>query len=89
MSETQPDPNEWVWQGWEADAATAAARKAAMDYDPRHGAILPQPGDPPLPWNTARTRAIWAVQTRRGNPIPTPAGCDEADPAIVGRLVGG
>lgn len=87
MSET--NPQEWVWQGFTADSlAVATEAKKLTDEDTRAGVWVPQQGQPPMPWNKAKTRFMWAVSTRRGNPIPTPAGCDEADPGYVGRLVG-
>lgn len=89
MSETtKPDPQEWVWQGWFGPMADAAVAKAMTDIDSRAGVWVPLPGDPPARVDLAGTMGMWAVQTRRSAPIPLPDGVMEADPAIVGRLVG-
>ena len=83
------DPNAWHWQGFECeDYAAGAAAKMLTDADPRAGVWVPPVGAPPATWDKARSRALWAVQTRRGDPIPCPAGCTEADETLVGRLVG-
>lgn len=81
-------PPEWVWQGFYGPKATATAAKAITDNDTRAGAWVPVKGAPPLRVDVGDTQAMFAVQTRPGNPIPTPAGLLQADPAMVGRMVG-
>ena len=81
-------PPEWVWQGFYGPKATATAAKAITDNDLRAGAWVPVQGQPPLRVDTTDTQAMFAVQTRPDNPIPTPAGMLEADPVMVGRMVG-
>lgn len=65
----------------------AVAAKQATDADARAGVWVPLPGEPPASWNKSGTRGLWAVQTRQDDPIPCPEGCEEANPALVGRLV--
>jgi hypothetical protein len=86
MSETQ---SEWVWQGFYGPKAAATAAKAIIDQDMRAGAWVPVQGQPPMLVDVGGTQAMFAVQTRRGNPIPTPAGLMQAVPNMVGRIVGG
>lgn len=86
MSDT--DPQEWVWQGWFGPMADAAAAKALTDQDQRAGVWVPVHGEPPAAVDLAGTMGMFAVQTRRAEPIPTPSGLMEANTAIVGRLVG-
>lgn len=80
--------SEWVWQGFYGPKTTATAAKAIIDNDARAGVWIPKKGDPPMPMDIAGSQAIIAVQTRRNNPIPTPEGLLQANPAMVGRLVG-
>lgn len=86
MSETQ---SEWVWQGFYGPKAKATSAKVIIDQDQRAGAWVPVKGAPPMQVDVGDTQAMFAVQTRRSNPIPTPAGLLQADPALVGRMVGG
>lgn len=81
------DEMTWEWQGFEAPNDIAAACKAITDFDARAGVWVPDKGEPPMLWNKAGTRSIWAVQTRVGAPIPTPEGCEEIKSDMVGRLV--
>lgn len=83
MSETQ----EWVWQGFYGPKAAVTAAKAITDNDTRAGAWVPVQGDPPMLVDVTGTQAMFAVMTRKGAPIPTPAGLLQADPAMVGRMV--
>lgn len=80
--------NEWNWQGFYGPRATAIAAKVIIDKDTRAGAWVPVQGQPPLRVDTTDTHAMFAVQTRPSNPIPTPEGMLEADPGMVGRMVG-
>lgn len=87
MSEKIENPL-WVWQGFfgAMDAATAA--KAAADKDSRAGVVVPVVGAPPMAVDTDETMGMFAVQTRPADPIPCPLGMREANPAMVGRMVG-
>lgn len=87
MSETS-DASEWVWQGFFGPMAAAAAAKATTDADARVGVWVPLPGEPPQRVDKAGTTGMFAVQTRRSAPVETPAGVMEAEPAMVGRMVG-
>lgn len=80
--------SEWVWQGFYGPKAVAIAAKALTDLDMRAGVWVPPQGKSPMPVDEAGEDAMFAVQTRRGNPIPIPAGLKEAHPAIVGRMIG-
>lgn len=91
MSETT-NPDEWVWQGFYGPAAAVAAGMAVVYADPRVGVRVPLPtGDElptPIPVDEDGLDAMFAVQTRRGDPIPTPEGCRAARGEMVGRMVG-
>ena len=87
MSETTDAPA-WVWQGFFAPMAAAIAGKAVTDADTRAGVWVPLPGEAPMPVDLGGAMGMWAVQTRPDAPIPCPAGCMEANPDMVGRLVG-
>jgi hypothetical protein len=78
----------WVWQGFFGQMADAVAGKALTDEDQRAGVWVPLPGEPPRAVDVNGVMGMFAVQTRPDNPIPTPAGLLEADPAMVGRMVG-
>ncbi len=82
------DAELWVWQGFFGPMVDAVAGKALTDEDQRAGVWVPLPSAPPLPVDVNGVMGMFAVQTRPGNPIPTPAGLLEADPAMVGRMVG-
>jgi hypothetical protein len=93
MSEDTMDEQDaplWVWQGFERPLDAAIAGKALTDALPPEvaGVKVPMPGEPMRAWNKAGTRFLWAIQTRPDNPVPAPEGCEEADPALVGRMVG-
>ncbi len=93
MSETtEPDPQEWVWQGFYGPAAAAAAAMPDVYADSRVGARVPLPeGDeppPPLPVDADGLDAMFAVMTRRSAPVPTPKGLRAARSDMVGRMVG-
>lgn len=79
--------SEWVWQGFYGPKATVMAAKTIIDNDARAGVWVPRQGEPPMVVDTTGAHFMFAVQTRRGNPIPTPAGLLEANPAMVGRMV--
>ena len=84
MSDTQ----EWVWQGFYGPKAAVTAAKAIIDTDARAGAWVPVQGDPPMLVDVGGTQAMFAVMTRKGAPIPKPDGLFEANPVMVGRMVG-
>jgi hypothetical protein len=77
----------WVWQGFFGPVAEAIAGKALTDVDSRAGVWVPLPGEPPMPVDVEGVMLMFAVQTRPGDPIPTPSGMLEADPSLVGRMV--
>lgn len=79
----------WVWQGWFGPMAAVTAAKAITDQDARAGAWVPEPGRPPARVNLAGTIGMIAVMTRPDAQIPDPAGLEQADSSIVGRLIGG
>jgi hypothetical protein len=81
-------PDDWIWQGFEAPIAVADGAKATMDQDPRAGARVPRFGEPPYRYLKNGSRAVWAVLTRPGDPMPCPAGCGELQPDVVARVVG-
>jgi hypothetical protein len=85
--ETNMD-NEWVWQGFFGPMQAAIAGKATTDEDNRAGVWVPLQGEPPRAVDTTGTMGMFAVQTRAGQPIPTPPGLLAADPGMVGRMVG-
>lgn len=85
MSETQ---SEWVWQGFFGPMAIATAAKKIIDKDSRAGVWVPLQDDPPAKVDTGGSLGMFAVQTRIGDPIQTPDGLMEADPGMVGRMVG-
>lgn len=80
--------SDWVWQGWFGPMPAAVAAKAITDADSRAGVWVPVQGAPPASVNRSGTIGMIAVLTRANAPISTPHGMEEADPAIVGRLVG-
>jgi hypothetical protein len=81
------DPNEYVPQGFYGPMAAVAAAKTVTDQDPRAGAWVPPQGQPPMAVDITGVTGMFAVMTRRHNPIPTPDGLLQASPAIVARLV--
>ncbi|NKC32166.1 hypothetical protein [Falsiroseomonas selenitidurans] len=81
----------WVWQGFFGPMAAAEAGKRVTDALPpeQAGVKLPMAGEPPATVDLAGTTGIFAIQTRPATPVPAPEGMAEANPAMVGRLVGG
>jgi len=93
MSETtEPDPQEWHWQGFYGPAADVAAAMPAVYADPRVGARAPLPvgEETPAPISVDEdgVDAMFAVMTRRGDPVETPDGLRAARSDMVGRMVG-
>jgi len=82
--------SEWVWQGFEGPIDAVIAAKTVIETLPVEvvGVIVPPSGEPPRAWNLAKTRAIFAIQTRADMPVACPEGLEEADPSIVGSMVG-
>lgn len=91
MSET---PELWVWQGFFGPMAAATAAKLSTDTDTRAGAWVPVQDEPPRAVDPKTGRVgMWAVQVRPDaqiqlSPAWEAAGILEADPAMVGRLLG-
>lgn len=84
------EPKElWVWQGFFGSAARVAEFKAECDVDARVGVWIPLPGEPPMPVDLGGNLAMFAVQTRPTEVISCPPDIMEANPAMVGRMVGG
>lgn len=81
--------NDWVYQGFFGASEDATSAKVVADNDPRVGAWIPPQGEPPIHVDLGGTEAMFAVLTRRGNPLPVPTGLKEANPSMVGRMVGG
>lgn len=83
----EPDGPLWVWQGFfgPIDAAQEAYDNVELSAD--LGVLVPSAGGP-ISVDTGGRMGMFAVQTRPAAPIPTPAGMIQADPAMVGRLVG-
>jgi hypothetical protein len=79
---------EWGWQGFFGAAAAVAAAKVTLDNDVRVGVWVPLQGEPPRAVDKSGVMAMFAVQTRADAQVPCPAGLLEADPGMVGRLVG-
>lgn len=82
--------SEWVWQGFYGATTLAEAAKLTAEALPVEvvGVIIPPHGAGVVPVDLDGTEAMFAVQTRAGAPLPTPAGLRVARPEIVGRLVG-
>ena len=81
------DTDEWSWQGFLGPATIAAASKEEADRDTRCGARVPIYGQAPLALDVGQTQGIFAVMTRKNDPIPTPPGLLQVNPAIIGRMV--
>jgi hypothetical protein len=92
METTMQDPREPVWQGFYGPIEAAQAAIATVYADPRVGVRVPPPKGEVLPNPIAvgpdGEDWMFAVQTRAGAPVPTPAGMKRADPVMVGRMVG-
>jgi len=78
--------NEWVWQGFFGPMPAAAAAWSAVQIGAAVGVLVPPSG--PLAVDTGGVMGMFAVQTRPVAPMGLPAGMFEANPAMVGRLVG-
>lgn len=94
MSETEQPAPLWVWQGFFGPMPAAISAKASTDADHRCGAWVPLPDELPRAVDPKTHRiGMWAVQVRPDAQIPLSpewgaAGILEADPAMVGRLLG-
>jgi hypothetical protein len=80
----------WVRQGFEGPSQRATAEKALHDAISPDivGNVAPERGLPPMPWSRDGSRVLFAVWVRPDALLPCPDGMIEADPALVGRLVG-
>jgi hypothetical protein len=87
MSETDQPPA-WQWQGFFGPMALATAAKASTDADPRAGVRVPLAGEAPRAVDRAGAMGMFAVQTRPDDAIACPSGLLEADPLMVGRMIG-
>lgn len=86
----EPEAPAWVWQGFFGPMSAAIAGKLITDDLPGEvaGVKVPLPGDAPVSVDLTGSMGMFAVQTRPHDPMPVPAGMFEADPAMVGRMVG-
>lgn len=83
----EPDAPAWVWQGFFGPMAAALTAYGAITIGAAVGVLVPAQGGP-MPVDTGGAMGMFAVQTRPADPMAVPAGMFEADPAMVGRLVG-
>lgn len=83
MSET----SEWGWQGFFGPMVAAQTAWAAVQIGPNVGVLVPLEGRP-MPVDLGGVMGMFAVQTRLDAPMTTPNMMMQADPAMVGRLVG-
>ncbi|WP_206934131.1 hypothetical protein [Roseococcus thiosulfatophilus] len=83
----QPTPEPWAWQGFFGPAAAAQAAYAAVQIGGDIGALVPLEGGPRAV-DVDGEVMMFAVQVRPDAPMACPEDMTEADPAIVGRLVG-
>lgn len=91
MSETEtPEAPAWRWQGFYGPMAAAVAAKALTDAmgPPDVAAWVPVQGEAPMPVDPDGTDGMFAVAVRPDEPIPVPDGVKEANPAMVGRMIG-
>lgn len=79
--------SEWVWQGFYGPMAAAQAAYASVQIGPLVGALVPLQGGP-MPVDGENADGMFAVQTRADALMATPTGLKQANPAMVGRLVG-
>lgn len=77
----------WVWQGFFGPMSAASTAYSAVAIGAEVGVLVPAQGGP-MPVDTGGSMGMFAIQTRPSDPKPVPAGMFEADPAMVGRLVG-
>jgi hypothetical protein len=84
MSET--DAPAWVWQGFFGPMAAAQAGYSAVTIGDAVGVLVPL--DDPMPVDREGVMGMFAVQTRPSAPMEPPPGMFEADPSMVGRMVG-
>jgi hypothetical protein len=91
MSEDDMDEQEeplWVRQGFYGAMEAAEAAWAAVVVDGvQVGALVPLEGGP-APVDEDGEDGMFAVWTRPGAPVATPAGMKAARPDMVGRMVG-
>lgn len=94
MDEQQAEPIRWVWQGFFGPTEAAVAAYATVQKGLDQGGTgfdvgmkVPEENGPMLV-DKGGVMAMFAVQTRPWSPMPVPEGMFEADPAMVGRLVG-
>jgi hypothetical protein len=81
------EASEWAWQGFFGPMADAQAAWASVTLGADVGVLVPLEGGP-MPVDLGGVMGMFAAQTRASAPMATPAGMMQADPAMVGRLVG-
>ncbi len=85
MSETEAPA--WVWQGFFGPMAAAVEAYGDVQIGADVGVLVPAEGGP-MPVDLDGMMGMFAVQTRPASPMATPHMMMQADPAMVGRLVG-
>ncbi len=85
MSESEAPA--WVWQGFFGPMAAAVTAWEGITIGATVGVLVPLEGGP-MPVDTGGAMGMFAVQTRPEAPMAVPSGMYEADPAMVGRMVG-
>ncbi|HEV7455182.1 MAG TPA: hypothetical protein VGN96_00280 [Roseococcus sp.] len=85
MDEQQDDL--WVWQGFFGPPPEAMTAYSAISVGGAIGALVPLEGGPHAV-DVAGEVMMFAVQVRPDAIMACPAGLTEANPDIVGRLVG-
>jgi hypothetical protein len=80
----------WEWQGWFGLADDVAREKPIVEAMDLHsvGAVRPERGAPPMHVTSDGVMTMFAFHVPVGQRLPTPPGLFEAEPSIVGRLVG-
>jgi hypothetical protein len=87
MTDTQPT-QEYLRQGFFGPLAIAEEAYAAIQIGPDVGALVPLEGGPIVVDPETRTTGMFAVWTPPGKSMAAPLGMMEADPGMVGRMVG-
>jgi len=83
----ETDAPAWVWQGFFGPMAAAQVAYAEVTLGADLGVLVPLEGGP-MPVDLDGIMGMFAVQTRPAAPMATPHMMMQADPAMVGRLVG-
>ncbi len=79
--------SEWVWQGFFGPTTAASSAYQQVIIGDDVSVLIPVEGGP-MPVDLNGNMAMFAVQTRPASPMSVPANMYEANPDMVGRLVG-